>query len=554
MAPSTVAVIGCGKATGTKVGFAIGHAHAEGWLTADPTVRLVGVDPSPENLAVFGQKFGLAPGDLFASTAAMYAAVAPDFVSVCTWAGLHAEQVIEAAGRGVRGVVCEKPMASDVGEMRRMVDACAASGVRLAIAHQRRYDPLFEAARTLIRDEAIGDGLVLEARVTDDWDMLEWTVHWFDMANYLLDAAPLTVLAGIGHSGHRRYGHAIEDRSIAFVEYPAGRQAIFVTGPANPPGDDIVVRGSEGVLRIGSTLKVLTDHGVTIHEPQPAAISPFGALMSDVLRVAGTAESMPCGVELCGVATEVAFAAQESARTMRTVALPLTTWFAPLEIVQRSPRLALPRGRVVILADDHFGSGGREGLAEAIDALTGDAPLVLDATRPLEASVLSDAAVLLIYHTQAEADAETQRLLTDWVGRDKAMILVHAALGAWPQWDAYGRWACRVWTWGPGGSEHPLEPAELRVLPDTSYHPPWEVAWLPNDEVYTRLQSTDRAIDLVTATIPQGSFPAAWTSAAHPGVGAWMPGHRRDSWSVPAMREGLAHLIRSCASGTAVSR
>jgi len=300
-------------------------------------------------------------------------------------------------------------------------------------------------------------------------------------------------------------------------------------------------------MRVGATLSVLNDQGATVHSPESAPGANFGALMADLIRVAGSSESMLCGAEQCAIATEIAFAAHESARTMRTVALPLATQFAPLEIVQQSPRLALPRGRVVLLADDHFGSGGREGLADAVDALTGDAPLVLDATQPLEASVLSDAAVLLIYHTQAEADAETQRLLTDWVGRGKALILVHAALGAWPQWDAYGRWACRVWTWGTGGSEHPLEPAELRVLPDAPYHPTWEVAWLPRDEVFTRLQSTDVAIDLVTATIPQGSFPAAWKSAEHPGVGAWMPGHRGDSWSVPAMREGLAHLILACA-------
>ena len=174
-APSIAAVLGCGKAMDGKVGWAIGHAHAEGWLAADPTVRLVGVDPSVENLASFGRAFDLAPADLFPTAEAMYAAITPDFVSVCTWVGLHAELVIEAAGNGVRGIVCEKPMASDVGEIRRMVDACAESGVRLAIAHQRRYDPMFLAARALIREGAIGDGLVLEARVGNDWDMLEWT-------------------------------------------------------------------------------------------------------------------------------------------------------------------------------------------------------------------------------------------------------------------------------------------------------------------------------------------------------------------------------------------
>jgi len=544
--PPVAAVLGCGKAREGKVGWAIGHAHAEGWRAADPTVRLVGVDPSAENLASFGRAFGLDAEDLYPSTEAMYAAIAPDFVSVCTWPGLHAGLVIEAARQGVRGIVCEKPMASDVGEIRRMVEACAGAGVRLAIVHQRRYDPKFQAARELIRDGAIGDGLVLEARVANDWDMLEWTVHWFDMVGFLFDAAPLSVLAGIAHTGQRRYGHAIEDRSIAFLEYPGGRQAIFVTGPENPPGDDIVIRGSVGILRIGSRLSVLTDQGATVYPVEPPQISAFGALMTDTLRVAGTADPMLCGVEACAVATEVAFAAHESARTMQTVALPLMTEFAPLEIVQGRPRLELPAGRIVVVADDHFGSGGPEGLVESLETLTGRPPHVIDAARPLAPADVADAAIIVVYHTQAARDPGTEALLTAWVEAGRPLVLVHGVLGAWPTWQAYGRWACRVWVWGEGGSRHAMEPAELRVVPDHGFGSLWAVAMLPRDEVYTHLLATTEALDLVTATITEGTVPAAWTAVAYPNVGSWTPGHRYDSWQVPAMQDGLAHLIRAC--------
>ncbi len=549
-AARVAAVVGCGRAKEGKVGWAIGHAHAEGWRVADPAIRLVGVDPSAENLVAFGRAFGLAADDLFPSTEAMYASVAPDFVSVCTWVGLHAALVMEAAGRGVRGIVCEKPMASDVGEIRRMVAACEEAGARLAIAHQRRYDPVFAAARELIRKGAIGDGLSLEARVADDWDMLEWTVHWFDMASYLFDAGPLSVLAGIAHTGQRRYDHAVEDRSIAFLEYPGGRQAVFISGPQNPTRDDIVIRGSGGVLRIGSSLALLTDRGATIQPVDAPRISAFGSLMTDVLRVAGTADPMACGVEACAIATEVAFAAHESARTMRTVTLPLTTQFAPLEIVQTQPRLDLPDGRIVVLADNHYGSGGPEGLVETLETLTGRRPDVLEATGSLAPPNLADAAVVLLYHTQATRDPETEATLTAWVEAGRPLLLVHGALGAWPAWEAYGRWACRIWVWGDGGSEHAMEPAELRVVPNRDFGTPWAVASLPRDEVYIHLAPTAEAHDLVTASNSEGTVPAAWTAVEHPNVGAWAPGHRRDSWGVPAMRDGLAHLMRACLAGT----
>jgi len=107
----SAAVIGCGKFNPGKEGWAIGHTHAEAYMLANPSIRLLGVDPNPENLAAFGKRFGVVAEDLFASTEALYAALTPDVVSVCTWPKLHAEQVIEAAMNGVRGILCEKPMA-----------------------------------------------------------------------------------------------------------------------------------------------------------------------------------------------------------------------------------------------------------------------------------------------------------------------------------------------------------------------------------------------------------------------------------------------------------
>jgi len=63
--PRLAAVIGCGKFNPGKEGWAIGHAHADGYKKADPGIRLRGVDPNPENLAAFGQQLGVPPGIFF---------------------------------------------------------------------------------------------------------------------------------------------------------------------------------------------------------------------------------------------------------------------------------------------------------------------------------------------------------------------------------------------------------------------------------------------------------------------------------------------------------
>src|SRR3990170_5576528 len=104
----TAAVIGCGKRGTGKEGWAIGHEHATGYREADPKIRLLGVDPNQDNLLAFGEKFNLPKDDLFASTGELYAKVIPDYVSVCTWPGLHAPMVLEASNKGVKGIFCEK--------------------------------------------------------------------------------------------------------------------------------------------------------------------------------------------------------------------------------------------------------------------------------------------------------------------------------------------------------------------------------------------------------------------------------------------------------------
>ncbi len=73
---------------------------------------------------------------------------------------------------------------------------------------------------------------------------------------------------------------------------------------------------------------------------------------------------------------------------------------------------------------------------------------------------------------------------------------------------------------------------------------PWTEGWLPRDEVYVDLHPAAPHTVLVEAEIPEGTFPAAWATEAHPHVAVWAPGHREDIWRLPVMHEGLAALLR----------
>lgn len=538
----SAAVLGCGRYVEGKVGWAIGHSHARGWQTAFPNVTLYGVDPSAENLQAFGREFKLPPENLFSSTDDLYAAVTPDYVSVCTWPSLHAPQVIEAAGRKVKGIACEKPMALDGCEMDQMTAACEKFGVRLVIAHQRRHSKAFERARQLVAEGKLGDGLVLEARVTDGWDILSWTTHWFDIASFILDAEPDSVLAGVDFTGERRYQHAVENSSTVFVQFRGGAQGIFISGPPSADGYSVHVRGSRGYLSVvGDTLKLFTEEGFSVISSSPAAAGGFAPLLASLVHAVENHTTPRCDVSQTRLATEVAYAAHESARTRRVISLPSASRFAPLEVLAHPAQPILPTltGKVILLADDHFGSRGRHGLAGALQAVTGREVIDKEAAGGLAKDELDHAGLLVIYHTQKEASPATKAALDEWVAKGHPLLVAHCAIGAYPEWEEYRNWCGRVWAWGK--SAHPYEACVL--IPENGSSFPWSEAWLPSDEVFIRLEDRSEIIDHCSVRISSGDYPAAWTSKRWPNIGIWLPGHREDICALPAFRDGLRTMI-----------
>jgi len=544
--PRIAAVIGCGKFNPGKEGWAIGHAHADGYKKADPGIRLLGVDPNPENLAAFGQQFGVPSEDLFVSTDALYAAVTPDMVSVCTWPKLHAPQVIEAAKRGVRGIICEKPVALNGREIDAMLAACTEAGAHLAIAHQRCYNANYKLAKKMLHDGAIGTDWVFEGRVGDGWDILSWSVHWIDMASWMFDALPISVLAGASHSGERLYRHAIEDASVIFTEYPEKRQAIFITGPDHHQGGEMVfIRGSKGMIAINenSSEKLrVWNQSDGYREIPPPTDEPRGghALALGLISAIEKGTTMQCDAARSSVTTRTAYAAHESARLMKRIDAPFTTGYAPLEILQHPPLPRIPEGRLVLFADEHFGSGGREGILEALGKTTGRRPELIEASAGLTKTDLADAAVLLLYHTQEEPSAKTRETLTAWIESGKPTVFVHAALGGYKNWTQYHQWAGKIWDWKL--SEHPYE--ECRTVATDPRFQAWKEAWLPTDEVFIKLADASEVDVIAETTISIGTFPVAWINKSLPNVVTWVPGHRREMWSVPGMASGLVEMIR----------
>lgn len=88
-----------------------------------------------------------------------------DVVHICLPHHLHAPACIAAAERG-KHVICEKPMALDATEARRMHDACRANGVTFGLISQNRFNPEKRWIKDRITSGQL-DGLVRSDFVVD---------------------------------------------------------------------------------------------------------------------------------------------------------------------------------------------------------------------------------------------------------------------------------------------------------------------------------------------------------------------------------------------------
>lgn len=113
----------------------------------------------------------------------------PDIVSICSrHAARHEEMVLAAAASGAH-VYVDKPFAPDLAAADRMIAACAAHGVRLAVAHQSRFVEPFLTARDLLRSGEIGRLLSMTARGKEDHrgggeDLMCCGVHVLDAMRF----------------------------------------------------------------------------------------------------------------------------------------------------------------------------------------------------------------------------------------------------------------------------------------------------------------------------------------------------------------------------------
>jgi len=263
-----------------------------GWGALDNAKVVAGADIAQSQLDKFSNKYPEVP-QLFLDYRRMLDEVKPDYVSVCTWPPLHAEMVEAAAAAGAKGIACEKPMANSLAECDRMLVACRASGTKLAIGHQRRYNLRYTEAKAALDVGKIG--ALIEIQSLCRGDLFTDATHSLDLLRFFADDSPVEWVLGQVEckTGRSRFGHEVEDAALAFVSFQSGVRGLIQTGDVSPQAayQRIMLTGTDGRIEIGGDgeeyWRIINGEQagwVTHQVAQEAALNPFACYMRDLIR------------------------------------------------------------------------------------------------------------------------------------------------------------------------------------------------------------------------------------------------------------------------------
>jgi len=177
-----------------------------------------------------------------------------DAVTICTPSITHADCAVKALEIGLHTFV-EKPLASNIEECLRIVDAMKSSGRIVMTGFIERFNPAVRKAIELLETDEIGEILMIHGRRIGWWPerigdvgvVKDTAIHDIDLTRFILKEDPTQVYARGG-----RYFHKLEDHVQAILSFEDGSKAAFIEANWLTPRKkrEMELTGSGGVILI----------------------------------------------------------------------------------------------------------------------------------------------------------------------------------------------------------------------------------------------------------------------------------------------------------------
>jgi predicted dehydrogenase len=223
----------------------------------------------------------------------LLAEVRPAIVSIATPEPQRAATALTALAGGVRGLLCEKPMATSAAEGAPIVAAVRAAGAHLVVYQPKRYDPLIHFARDVVRSGELGELRRLRCYHGGSRALLFRTgVHAIDTLCFLAES-PVVEVTGRLEPGFEDYQPYLTDRLRDPLREPTASARLTFANDVVAHYDGVRhgrrvlwfdIEGSRGGLRVHERhAELTTDGGTRVLAPPPYDRVGLAAAVSELV-------------------------------------------------------------------------------------------------------------------------------------------------------------------------------------------------------------------------------------------------------------------------------
>lgn len=321
----TVAIAGCHRMLNRKPG---SHNFATAFCQVEETevvaVFDLGADTRTEFVSCWHDVWGDIP--TYGDYPKMLEEIKPDIICIATRQTMHAKQSVLAAGLGVRGIMCDKPLVTSLTEMDDLISSC--QNIPLLLALDRRW---FE--RYIALSNQISAGIIGEVKSVIAYglpNLINHGCHWYDTLLALAgDIEPAWVSGFVDDfsaepEGSRR---RMDPSGRAQIGLSNGT-VLYITPDGAHSGDGLPI--SFEVVGDTGRLFVLNDAHQSfvwksdssdqvqlVELPQDTTAWPAGpAMVRDLVQAIQTGSRTKCDSDQARRATEIGFAIHESSKRL----------------------------------------------------------------------------------------------------------------------------------------------------------------------------------------------------------------------------------------------
>lgn len=225
-----------------------------------------------------------------------------DAVVICSPTDTHADFVVKAAEAG-KQIFCEKPLDLSLERVQEVLKIVEATGVKLMLGFNRRFDPEFKKIRQLVLNDAIGDPQVVKITSRDPGPppvsyvkvsggmFLDMTIHDFDMARYISGKQVKEVYAKAAVKVDPEIGKAGDvDTAVITLTFEDDSMAVIDNCRKAVYGYDqrLEVFGSKGMVQAENNFpnnhKLYTEAGVSSDLPLHFFLERYDASYNQEIR------------------------------------------------------------------------------------------------------------------------------------------------------------------------------------------------------------------------------------------------------------------------------